>query len=234
MVEASEGDPIEGDRFHFPRWANYLFPTTLIVAIGLLTYVPLLFTLLISPETRSVGYQPKQPIAFSHAIHVGKMQMDCRYCHSTVETASFAAIPPTQTCLNCHASIKSESELLKPMRDSFEKATPVSWTKVHDLPDFVYFNHSAHVNKGVACVTCHGQINEMEEVEQVQPLSMTWCLGCHRNPEPNIRPLSEVTNMNWDAVSATGKTSAELGKELASEYHVQSPPFMTSCTTCHR
>ncbi len=234
MTESDESETLDNERFQFPRWANYLFPALLVAAIGVLTYLPLLGTLALSPKTRAVGYRPIQPIPFSHAIHAGKLQMDCRYCHTTVEQAAFAAIPPTQTCLNCHASIKSESPLLQPMRTSFEKGTPLSWIKVHDLPDFVYFNHSAHVNKGVACVTCHGQINEMEEVRQDQPLSMAWCLECHRSPETSLRPRDQVTNMSWDALAATGKSSSELGRELSEEYHIQSQAFMTSCSTCHR
>lgn len=234
MVDAEKNESLEAKRFAFPRWANYLFPAALIVAIGVLTYLPLLLTLALSPKTRAVGYRPLQPIPFSHAVHAGKLQMDCRYCHTTVEQTAFAAIPPTQTCLNCHASIKSDSPLLAPMRTSFEKGTPLSWIKVHDLPDFVYFNHSAHINQGVACVTCHGQINEMEEVRQDQPLSMAWCLECHRSPEQNLRPREEVTNMSWDALAATGKSPSELGSELAAQYHIQPQPYMTSCSTCHR
>ncbi len=233
MEETSERDTVESDRFYFPPWSNYLFPAALIFAIGVLTYLPLVLTLGLSPTTRAVGYQPKQPLPFSHAVHAGKLQIDCRYCHSTVEKAAFAAIPPTQTCLNCHAGIKSDSPQLEAVRVSFEKGTPVSWVKVHDLPDFVYFNHSAHINKGVACQKCHGQITEMEEVRQVQPLSMAWCLECHRAPQNYLRPRDQVTSMTWD-VTTTGKTQSELGAELAAVYHVQSQQFMTSCTTCHR
>jgi hypothetical protein len=233
MVETQESKTVDHDRFYFPYWANYVFPAALIVTIGVLTYLPLVLTLGLSPITRAVGYEPQQPIPFSHAVHAGKLKMDCRYCHSTVEQAAFAAIPPTQTCLNCHAAITSDSPKLEPLRTSFEQGTPVSWVKVHDLPDFVYFNHSAHVNKGVACQTCHGQINEMEVVRQDQPLSMAWCLECHRNPTEHLRPRDQVTSMTWD-VAMTGKSQRELGNELAAEYHVQSPQFMTSCTTCHR
>jgi hypothetical protein len=233
MVETQESKTVDHDRFYFPHWANYVFPAALIVTIGVLTYLPLVLTLGLSPITRAVGYEPQQPIPFSHAVHAGKLKMDCRYCHSTVEQAAFAAIPPTQTCLNCHAAITSDSPKLEPLRTSFEQGTPVSWVKVHDLPDFVYFNHSAHVNKGVACQSCHGQINEMEVVRQDQPLSMAWCLECHRNPKEHLRPRDQVTSMTWD-VASTGKSQRELGTELAAEYHVQSPQFMTSCTTCHR
>lgn len=234
MAEASRLETSADDRFRFPRWANYLFPIALIVILGLIIYLPTVVTLGLSPTTRAVGYQPVQPIPFSHAVHVGQLQMDCRYCHTTVEHAAFAAIPPTQTCLNCHAAIKSDSPLLEDLNTSFEQGTPVSWVKVHDLPDFVYFDHSAHVNKGVACQTCHGRIDEMEEVRQDQPLSMAWCLECHRNPEDYLRPRDEVTRMGWDALTSTGKSQRQLGHGLVDEYDVQSPHFMTSCTTCHR
>lgn len=234
MVANQESETVADDRFYFPAWANYLFPTALLVTVGVLTYLPLVGTLALSPTTRAVGYQPQQPVPFSHAVHVGKFRMDCRYCHTTVEKAAFAAIPPTQTCLNCHAALKSESPQLELVRNSFQQGTPVSWIKVHDLPDFVYFNHSAHVNKGVACQTCHGDVNEMEVVRQIAPLSMAWCLECHRNPADHLRPRDHVTSMDWDVEAATGKSQLELGQELVAEYHVQSPQFMTSCTTCHR
>jgi hypothetical protein len=221
-------------RFQFPPWANYLFPTILLIVIGILTYIPLLGTLAISPDTRSIGYQPKQPVAFSHAMHAGKLKMDCRYCHSTVEQAAFAAVPPTQVCLNCHAAIKSDSPLLKPVRASFETGNPISWIKVHDVPDFVYFNHSAHINKGVGCETCHGRIDQMEEVYQAKSLSMAWCLECHRAPEQQLRPREAVTTMGWESQRPEAKSASEIAKDLATQYHVQSTHFMTSCSTCHR
>jgi len=222
------------ERFQFPPWANYLFPAMLLLAIGVLTYLPLLGTLALSPKTRSVGYRPEQPVAFSHALHAGELGMDCRFCHTTVEETAFAAVPPTKTCLNCHAAIKAESDLLQPVRASFETGEPIRWVKVHDMPDFVYFNHSAHVNKGVGCETCHGRVDRMEEVGQDKPLGMAWCLECHRQPEKFLRPRDAVTAMGWDAFAATGKSQSALGAELKETYHVLSEPFMTSCTTCHR
>ncbi len=234
MNTASDDNMSPLDRFQFPRWANYWLPAMVLIGIGVLTYLPLLATLALSPKTRAIGYQPKQPIPFSHAMHAGKLQIDCRYCHSTVEQAAFAAIPPTQTCLNCHASIKSDSAMLVSMRKSFETGQPISWIKVHDVPDFVYFNHSAHINKGVACEKCHGRIDQMDEVYQAKELSMAWCLECHRQPLQHLRPREAVTAMGWDAMAITGKTQQELGVELFNKYHVQSSQFMTSCTTCHR
>lgn len=221
-------------KYLFPRWANYLVPVGVILAIGVLTYIPVLLRFGLSPWTRDVGYQPVQPIPFSHKVHAGDLQIDCRYCHSTVEKTAFAAIPSTQVCMNCHASVRAESESLVDMRNSYTEGTPIHWIKIHDLPDFVYFNHSAHVNKGVACVTCHGRIDQMEQVYQSEPISMGWCLSCHREPEQYLRPRDQVTKMEWDALMATGKTQEELGAELKSSYHIQSRETMTSCTVCHR
>lgn len=234
VLDPSDTNPETVERFRFPRWANYLFPALLIVAIGVLTYIPLIGTLAISPDTRSIGYQPEQPIPFSHAVHAGKLEMDCRYCHSSVETAAFAAIPSTQVCLNCHASIKSDSPKLELVRKSFESGQPISWKKVHSVPDFVYFNHSAHVNQGVACESCHGRIDEMHEVFQAQSLSMAWCLECHRAPENHVRPRELVTAMGWDPLAQLGKDQSELGRELVAAHGIQSMQFMTSCSTCHR
>lgn len=231
---ADDAGPETMDRFHFPRWANYMFPALLIIAIGIGTYIPFVGTLAISPDTRSVGYQPVQPIPFSHAVHAGTLKIDCRYCHSTVETAAFAALPATQVCLNCHASIKSDSPKLELVRKSFESGQPISWKKVHSVPDFVYFNHSAHVNKGVACESCHGRIDQMEEVYQAQSLSMAWCLECHRAPQNHLRPREFVTSMGWDPQASASKDQLALGRDLIDAHNIQSLQFMTSCTTCHR
>jgi hypothetical protein len=155
--------------------------------------------LFLSPETTDVGYRPVHPVPFSHAMHAGQLKIDRRYCHSTVESTFYAAIPDTTTCLNCHASIRLDTETLKPTKHSYETGDLVSWRKIHDQPDFVYFNHSAHVNHGVGCVSCHGRIDQMEVVYQTKSFSMAWCLECHRNPVPHLRPRSEVTNMEWHA-----------------------------------
>ncbi len=182
----------ESQRFLFPRWANYLVPGLVIMAIGVLTYVPLVLGLFLSPQTTDVRYRPQQPVPFSHELHAGQLQMDCRYCHCTVEETAFAAIPTTKICMNCHASIKSESEKLQLVRDSYSTGKPVNWVKVHDEPDFVFFNHAIHVNQGVACVSCHGRIDQMETVYQHEPLSMAWCLQCHRNPANHLRPAPKL------------------------------------------
>lgn len=224
---------VNSDRYLFPRWANYLVPGLVIVAIGVLTYVPLVSWLFLAPETTDIGYRPEQPVAFSHQLHAGQLKMDCRYCHSTVESASYAAIPDTKICMNCHASIKSDSDGLKLVVDSYSTGEPIRWKKVHDQPDFVFFDHSAHVNHGVGCVSCHGQVDQMDVVHQARSLSMAFCLECHRDPVPHLRPRSEITNMGWDA-EQLGKSQADLGKELLQEYEIHQSSFLTNCTTCHR
>jgi hypothetical protein len=168
-----------------------------------------------------------QPIPFSHDHHVAQIGIDCRYCHTTVETAAFAGMPPTETCMNCHSQIWSDSPMLEPVRASYRTNTPIVWSRVHDLPDFVYFNHSVHVNKGVACVSCHGRVDQMPLMFKEHTLQMQWCLACHKNPDPNIRPISEVTSMDWKAPDGFKEKQAEL----VAEYHVQS---MINCSTCHR
>ena len=213
--------------FVFPRWAN----KTRVLAGVILGGAPIYLTFLIwygaSPRTTDVGYQPKQPVPYSHALHAGRLGMDCRYCHNTVEQGAHAAIPPTATCMNCHERIWTNSDKLTPVRDSLATGKPVEWLKVHDLPDYVYFNHSAHVTRGVGCVTCHGRVDEMDEVYQKEPLSMSWCLQCHRAPEANLRPPEEATNMTWTPPS----DAVAYGKALREKNHLNPP---TDCSTCHR
>jgi Cytochrome c7 and related cytochrome c len=167
----------------------------------------------------------EQPIQFSHLHHVGDDGIDCRYCHTTVETSSFAGIPPTKTCMNCHSQIWSTAPILEPVRASFRDDTPLRWVRVHDLPDFVYFNHSIHVKKGVGCESCHGRVDEMPLMLQENSLQMEWCLNCHRNPEPHIRPREFVTAMGYRP------SDPQEGARLMREYGVQPN---TSCSTCHR
>ncbi len=217
----------------FPRWANYLLPALLILAVGGATYVPVLVTYGFSPTTWAVGYMPTQPVPFSHALHAGELGMDCLYCHTTVDKAAFAAVPSTQTCMNCHTAIKPDSPKLAAVRESYATGQPIAWKKVHDLPDYAYFNHAIHVNKGVGCVSCHGRVDKMEVVYQSKPLTMAWCLECHRAPEQHLRPREEVTNMAW-VPEVIGKTQYELGTELKQKYNVHDSAYMTSCYTCHR
>ena len=213
--------------FVFPRWAN----KTRVLAGVILGGAPIYLTFLVwygaSPKTTDVGYQPKQPVPYSHALHAGQLGIDCRYCHNTVEQGAHAAIPATATCMNCHERIWTNSDKLTPVRQSLATGKPVEWLKVHDLPDYVYFNHSAHVTRGVGCVTCHGRVDEMDEVYQKEPLSMSWCLTCHRAPEANLRPPEEATNMTW----MPPDDPVAYGKALREKNHLNPP---TDCSTCHR
>lgn len=173
------------------------------------------------------GEAREQPIPFSHAHHVGSMGLDCRYCHTSVENSDWAVIPPTKTCMNCHSQIWINSPTLQPVRESFYTNQSIKWTKVYDLPDYVYFNHSIHVKKGVGCETCHGRIDEQALTWQQPSLQMRWCLNCHRNPEQYLRPRDQVTTMGYEP----SEPQAELGARLVKEYHVQK---LDTCWTCHR
>jgi hypothetical protein len=190
--------------FVFPRWSNTVTLCVLLFLAVFPLYGAALVGYALDPVTLNVNYQPVQPVPYSHALHVGKMGIDCRYCHNTVENAGFAAIPPTETCMNCHRSILPNSEKLAPIRESFATGKPpkaadgtFGWRQVTTLPDYVYFNHAAHVNSGISCVECHGQINNMETVYQAKPMNMAWCLQCHRDPTDRIRPRDQVTKLDW-------------------------------------
>ena len=169
----------------------------------------------------------EQPVAFSHKHHVGGEGFDCRYCHTSVETSAFAGIPPTKTCMNCHSQIWSDSPMLEPVRESFKTGRPLAWTRVHDLPEFVYFNHSIHVSKGVGCSTCHGRVDLMPLTWQQNNLLMKWCIECHRNPAQYVRPRDQVFNIAYQYPD----NQLELGARLVQEYKIQS---LTDCVTCHR
>jgi len=168
-----------------------------------------------------------QPVPFSHKHHVGELGLDCRYCHTSVEVSSSAGMPPTQTCMACHSQIWTNAAILEPVRASLRDSTPISWTRVNALPDFVYFNHSIHIAKGVGCTTCHGPIAEMNITWRAQSLYMRWCLECHNAPEKYLRPRSEVFNAFYEPP----RDQLELGERLMKEYKVQK---LTNCTTCHR
>ena len=171
----------------------------------------------------------EQPVPFSHAHHVGQLGIDCRYCHTSVEDAAFAGMPPTETCMNCHEQIWVGAELLAPVRESWEAGTPLRWKRVHNLPGFVYFDHSVHVAKGVGCAECHGRVDHMPLTWQEKPLTMGWCLDCHRDPAPHLRPRSEVFNLAW-----TRGPDDPPGDRLAADYRVRDSHTLTSCSTCHR
>jgi hypothetical protein len=169
----------------------------------------------------------KQPVQFSHERHVAGNGLDCRYCHTAVEKSATAGIPPTKTCMNCHSQIHAQSQYLEPVRASFRTDESIPWVKVHDLPDFVYFNHSIHVKKGVGCTTCHGEVDKMPLVRTVHSLQMEWCLDCHRNPEKYVRPRDAVFQVNYQPPA----DQVALGRRLVKEYEIQS---LTNCSTCHR
>jgi hypothetical protein len=212
----------------FKRWTNYI---PIFFAIGIpvaLIGTTLFIWYYFSPKYTDVGYQPNQPVPFSHKLHAGDLGIDCRYCHNTVERAAHAAIPPTATCMNCHSTIKTKSFKLEKVRNSFESGNSIKWSRVHLFPDYVYFNHSVHIAAGVGCVSCHGRVDQMNKVSQAQPLSMGWCLDCHRNPTPNLRPRSEVTNMQWNIKNEdyNPHNDLEIVKGL-------NPPTI-SCSRCHR
>lgn len=179
-----------------------------------------------SPYVTEVGVVREQPVPFSHKHHVGEVGLDCRYCHTSVEESASAGLPPTQTCMNCHAQLFKDSPLLAPVRDSFRTGKPLAWTRVHDLPDFAAFNHSIHVNKGIGCSTCHGQVDNMPLMWRESTLQMQWCLDCHRNPEKHIRPREEIFNMNWKPADDPQFDA----RKLVVDYHVQSK---TNCSICH-
>lgn len=218
--------PVKGP-FVFPRWANLIRPALALALVGGPAYILFLLYFGGNPTTLAVGYAPVQPVPYSHALHAGKLGIDCRYCHNTVENASYAAIPPTQTCMNCHAKVRANSDKLVPVRESFVSGQSVPWVKVHDLADFVYFNHSAHVRRGVGCVECHGRVDKMEVVTQVKTLSMGWCLDCHRNPDQHLRPPEFVTQMDW----VSGEDPKVLGARLRQQNNINPPQ---DCNTCHR
>lgn len=238
----------------FPAWTNTIRPFIAIALLGGPLYLVTFVSYGASPSTTDSGYAPIQPVPFSHAVHAGELGMDCRYCHTSVMEASFAAVPPTQTCMNCHArdvgdnsgpkpAIRAVDETgnlnakLAPLYEAHENGTSVEWIKVHDLADYVYFNHSAHVQSGVSCVSCHGRVDTMEVVYQKESLSMGWCIECHRNPEPHLRPVDKVTDLDWDPMKLPeddpyhGRDRVEIGAELR-KLHQINPK--TDCSVCHR
>lgn len=219
----------------FPKWTNKL-PAALALgaaATGLLVVFVVYYWF--SPKHTDVGYQPYQPIDYSHRLHAGDRGMDCRYCHRMVEEGPHATVPDTETCLGCHNQLLAvkESPLLKPLFASAAAGTPIPWVKVHLLPEYAYFHHGVHVNAGVGCSSCHGRVDQMDIVSQVEPLSMGWCLECHRDPTPHIRPKGvSVTDMAW---VADEQSRAAARKRL--EFSGDTPPELnppTHCSACHR
>jgi cytochrome c7-like protein len=215
----------------FHRSANTLSKLSL---AGLLIVVgSLIFTAILVARSNYVTRAHEfveQPVQFSHRHHVADDGIDCRYCHTSVETSPFAGIPPTKTCMNCHSQIWNQAPILEPVRASFREDKPVRWVRVHDLPDFVYFNHSIHVKKGMGCETCHGRIDEMPLTLQENTLQMEWCINCHRNPTNYVRPRAEIYTMGYKPPVP----QSVMGPQLAKEYGIPAAGANTSCSTCHR
>lgn len=213
----------------FPKWSNSV-PLKVLIAIAVLGVVMVaLVYYYFTPSYARVGYAPTQPVSFDHSLHAGQLGIDCRYCHTHVEQSRHSTVPPTSTCMNCHNQIRSESDALELVRRSHESGEAIPWIRVHEVPDFVYFDHSVHVNRGVSCYECHGQVNEMEVVRHDQSFSMGWCLECHREPEKHLRPPEEIYNLDWRAESE--EAQIEMGVEFVHDWNVN-PPL--SCSACHR
>jgi hypothetical protein len=187
-----------------------------------------------TPKYFRVGYQPIQPVAFSHATHAGQLGIDCRYCHSTVEKSWFSNIPSSSTCMNCHNQVLKDDPRLALVRESAASGKPIPWVQIHRVPDFVYFNHSVHVTRGISCVECHGRIDQMDEVYHAKPLSMAFCLDCHRNPEAKVRPLMNVTDLGWKPSEDPNKVeeyAKTVGRKFVHDFRVES---LQNCSACHR
>jgi hypothetical protein len=213
----------------FPKSANAL-PLQIVIFITILAGVgTAAVTYYSTPKYLRVGFQPVQPVPFDHSLHAGNLGIDCRYCHAAVEKSATSSIPTSQTCMNCHSIIKTTSPLLEPVRQSFASGVPVPWVKIHQAPDYVYFNHSAHVDRGISCVECHGKINEMSTVYHAKSLSMGFCLDCHRDPASHLRDPKDVFNLNSLTLADQGKL--ELAHQLIKDWKVRPPQ---SCSGCHR
>lgn len=211
----------------FPKWINSIPPIIALGAVAALFISVAIVSHFFSPEFTDVGYRPIQPSPYSHKMHAGDLGIDCRYCHTSVENQAHANVPPTRTCMNCHNMVTTDSDSLALIRSSFMTGEPIEWIRVHNLPDFVYFNHSAHINAGVGCISCHGNVTQMEIITLSEPLSMGWCLDCHRNPDLHLRPVAEVTNMKWKRPLDHAKFVADW----KAEKNIDPPIF---CSGCHR
>lgn len=213
----------------FPKSANRL-PLQILIYLGVLvTLATAGVTYYMTPKYTRIGYAPVQPVPFSHAQHVGELGLDCRYCHSNVDKSGHSNVPTAQTCMNCHNTIKPTSPLLAPVRESYETGKPVPWVWIHKTPDHVFFNHAAHVNRGVSCVECHGKVNEMDVVTHMKPLSMGFCLDCHRNPELHVREKGDIFNL--DSKTIAEKAGVQAGKDFVHNWNIKPPQ---SCSGCHR
>jgi hypothetical protein len=198
----------------FSRGAN-IVPLKIILVLGALATAAMgTVWYYFTPKYTKAGYMPPQPIPFSHKIHAGQLGLDCRYCHSFVETAAHSNIPAAQVCMNCHSQVQKDNPKLEPLRQAWATGKPIPWVQIHKTPDYAYFNHSVHINRGVSCVSCHGRIDQMEVVYQEKPLSMKWCLECHRAPENALRPLDKVTDLGWTPPTNGGELAALLKADM--------------------
>lgn len=215
----------------FQRSANNIAKISMIMAVVLAGVAGYAYTLIARSSYLTNQYlERQQPVQFSHKHHSGDDGIDCRYCHTSVETSASAGMPSTQTCMSCHSQIWADSPYLEPVRASFRENKPIEWERVHDLPEYAYFNHSIHVAKGIGCSSCHGDVANMAAVYQQESLQMEWCLSCHRNPENFLRPQSEITNTKWDV----NELSLDERRDLKAKYKIRSKEMLTSCSTCHR
>jgi formate-dependent nitrite reductase cytochrome c552 subunit len=213
----------------FPKWTNRL-PILIITAFFMIgTVVVAGVWYYFTPKYTVVGYQPLQPVAFSHATHVDQLGMDCRYCHDGVERSWFSNIPSSSTCMNCHNQVLPNDDRLALVRESAQSGRPIPWVQIHKLPDFAYFNHAVHVNRGISCVECHGPVHKMEEVYHATPLSMAFCLDCHRDPAAKLRPLDKITDLDWRAESPEQQRA--FGLKALHDWKVES---LENCGACHR
>ncbi|HEY1663097.1 MAG TPA: cytochrome c3 family protein [Verrucomicrobiae bacterium] len=218
----------------FPKWTNWLplwIVIVLAIAGGVVTAAVAYYC---TPSYTRVGYQPVQPVPFSHKVHAGALGIDCRYCHNGVEKSWFSNLPGASTCMNCHSTVLKDDPRLAIVRDSAATGKPIAWVQVHITPDYVYFNHSVHVRRGISCVECHGRVDEMDTVYHAKPLSMSFCLNCHRDPASHIRPVDKVTDLGWvwstNSVEAAHDQAVE-GQKLVDHMHVES---LQNCSACHR
>ena len=218
----------------FPKWTNSLPLVLGLVAALAGGAVAAGVTFYLTPKYTRAGYQPVQAVPFSHQIHAGQLGVDCRYCHNGVEKSWFANLPGASTCMNCHNQVLKDDSRLALVRESAETGKPIPWVQVHKVPDYVYFNHSVHVTRGIGCVECHGRIDQMAEVRHDKSLSMSFCLECHRNPAAHLRPTEQVTKLDWqwstNAVEA-GQLQEMNGKKFVRDWKVES---LQSCSACHR
>lgn len=216
----------------FPKSSNTLSKAS-IVGAGVVAGAAGLVTLNLNRTTyvTTQSMPIDQVVQFTHTHHVGSLGIDCRFCHTSVEEAAFAGIPASKTCMGCHSVVWKDAPILEPVRESYRTDMPVEWVRVHDLPEFVYFDHSIHVNKGIGCESCHGRVDKMPLMMRQNSLNMEWCLACHRAPEQHLRPKDQIFTMGWDPMQALGVSQEELGKKLKEENNVQS---RTNCATCHR